>query len=134
MGMELKQTLEYIGITIIVLSAGVSLLVLVWPSLKTKIRIFFDSWYATRFGKRQKKIRQSILAKIDRSGPVTEEELNKITRFSSEEISMKLSDLIWCRWAEKSISLEKDSVIHYVITDKGKRQLANPGSTDHEPI
>lgn len=125
--MELKPT-------VLILVVVAAFLFYQVPILKDKIRRLLDSWYAIRFGKRQKKIRQAILLAIDRNGPVTEDTLKEITKFPAEEVSMKLSDLIWCRWAEKSVTLNKESAIHYVITDKGKRQLANPGSTDHEEL
>lgn len=125
--MELKPV-------VIILVAIAVLIFWATPILKDKIRFFLDTWYAIRYGRKQKKIRQAILSAIDQHGPVTEAELKKITKFPAEEVAMKISDIVWCKWAESNVTLEKDSVASYVITDKGKRQLANPGSTDHEEL
>lgn len=125
--MELKPV-------VIILVAIAVLIFWATPILKDKIRFFLDTWYAIRYGRKQKKIRQAILSAINQHGPVTETELKKITKFPAEEVAMKISDIVWCKWAEPNVTLQKDSVVSYVVTDKGKRQLANPGSTDHEEL
>lgn len=102
--------------------------------LKDKLWIANASREASQYGKKVKKERQQILSEINDNGPVSFEFLNIEKGFPAENLTEQLKTLTFYKWAEESGSPVNSSVTHYVITERGKRQLANPGSTDHEPL
>lgn len=97
-----------------------------------KLRLARDSAYATKFGKREKAKRQKILQAIDDNERITAEALIKVTNLQTEDIETHIADMIWYRWIKALPFPAPDGSKQYVSTDRGKRQLANPGSVDHE--
>lgn len=102
--------------------------------LGDKIQIAWDSSSAIRYGNDVKKKRQRILSTVAQDGPVTMDSIIAKTGLPEQFVKDEVSQIIWYRWIEETLSLNKEGTKQYSVTERGMRQLANPGSTDHEEI
>lgn len=102
--------------------------------LGDKISWFFQSRSNTRWANKVKQKRQKILAVIAQDGPLTMDAIIGKTNLPKQFVEDEVSQIIWYRWIEEVLSLNKNEIKKYVVTERGERQLANPGSTDHEEI
>lgn len=86
------------------------------------------------YGRNYKKNLRKITAELHNNGEKSFKEIQSKFRFPEKDLQGYLSDLVWRKWAETIPSLDKDTSTIYRITDRGSRDLANPGSTDHEEL
>lgn len=99
--------------------------------LSDSVRWWHDQRQNTRKGRVYKKRLRQIVASLSAHGDSTVGTLSAHLDASPSEIAEMVRDLLARGWISESLPAERGAPT-YVATERGLRDLANPGSTDHE--